>query len=268
VVLFPIIPYFDHIQPLLTHYRKIVDVVDNQYSWPSADQQAIQNYSRQYATLTAQATRVCFNSRINLDHFTQLGMLDDRGRIELIPNWYELPAGASGALDSSPVATPRIVYSGNMNDRMDWDLLLATLELPAEPELHLIGSAARAPEEQLLRVLDHERVVYHGPLPEKDSLAILAGASAAIMPHTVDQHSTFMNPLKISMFRALGLPVVTSDVPGIEPDQMCHVAHSRADFLVEVEKQISGTSARSARAWGESGSPHAAQYVALIDEIL
>jgi hypothetical protein len=43
-----------------------------------------------------------------------------------------------------------------------------------------------------------------------------------------------MNPLKLQMYRAAGLPVVSTDVPGIEPHNLLMIAESAEVFMEAV----------------------------------
>ena len=140
------------------------------------------------------------------------------------------------------------MYSGNMNDRVDWGLLLRVAALPGQPRIHLVGTAARTQLQTLRRVMTHDQVVYHGPRNELETLDLLSQADVAIMPHKVDEFSTFMNPLKLSMYEALGLPVVSTDVPGVTAvEGMVHVVGERKPFVRTVAALLDKAPERRAR---------------------
>ncbi len=210
-VLFPIIRPLKSVWSLIRLYPFTVDVVDNQFAWASEkDKEA---FSDQYRILFEEAEGVVFNSERNLDHFRTLGMIPGNVPVSLLPNWYQRPVSMQSFSRELMIPERRFVYTGNMNDRIDWKLMneVADLDYP----LHLVGSAYRAGEE-FRRLISRPNVIYHGPLNEEATYRIVAASKVAIMPHLRDKFSDFMNPLKLLMYRDAGIPIVASNVEGID----------------------------------------------------
>lgn len=204
LLLFPIIEALEYIEDILAPYTKIVDVVDNELGW-ARDERRKQRLMGQYFGVMAKAAQVVFNCRSNLDFFGRRHFLRE-GR--LIANWYVPPPGIS--LRSQPFqdGARHIVYSGNMNDRIDWGLLEAVATLP-RTKLHLAGCAAR--QNDMLKHILKKGAIYHGVLQEEATLALLERMDAAIVPHLRDRLSMYMNPMKLEMYRMAGLRALRPD---------------------------------------------------------
>ncbi len=202
-ILFPIIDALEDVEEILRPYTRLIDVVDNQLSWADNNIRRCRLLD-QYFRLLAPASRVVFNTEQTRAFFADRHFLNGAAA-EVIPNWYTLPDGICPEPHPIPGTTRHIFYSGNMNDRLDWSLLHA---IAAQPDvcLHLAGTAQRAREK--LNQLIAQGVVYHGVTPERETLTLLSLMDAAIVPHILDRISMYMNPIKIGMYSAVGIPVV------------------------------------------------------------
>lgn len=269
IVLFPILRFFEKVAETLAPYRKTVDVVDNHLSWTN-DPAKRREAMWQYNVMVQGADQVVFNSAANRDYFLEAGILPRRtNEAVVIPNWYLPPdAETSGTPPAAPSSRRTVVYSGNMNNRVDWDLLMRLVDESPELQLVLVGTAARAPED-FDRLLQRPNVVYLGVLSEADTLQVLQGAELALVPHVVDDVSTYMNPLKVLMYEALGLTTVAIDVPGLGEETAHLRKTSREDFVETVQKSLGAGDQRarpaSPRVEGREGTPeNAQQYVSLL----
>lgn len=242
VILFPNILHAERVMDLLHPYPLIVDVVDNQLAWASGA--ARLNVLQQYFMLCQQADRILFNSRANHDRFRASGLIGPQiAGAEVIPNWYQLPEGFAerAATRDAPGREAdqgiELIYTGNMNDRIDWPLLEEVIGLDPHLRLHLVGEARHA-SAALLRLLQNEAVIFHGPLDEDQTLTLLMRADLAVIPHVTDEVSAFMNPLKAHMYRALGLPAVAMNVPGLTAGPGLTIAPTRDAFLEHIAQRI------------------------------
>jgi glycosyltransferase involved in cell wall biosynthesis len=277
IVLFPVIGRLVDFAHALNPYRTLVDMVDNQFFWSSSRERR-QGFAWQYSVLLRSADRVVFNSPANLGFFTEERMLEPGDpRLTVVPNWYLPPAGCGswpgprrpgGAAESaSPRHRPTMVYTGNMNDRIDWQLLFDLVTHIPDAQLVLVGGAARAGAE-LETLMALPNVSYLGPLSESDSLRVLAEADVAVVPHLADDVAVYMNPLKLSMYAALGLPAIVTDVPGVGVPHDLLVISTREKFVEEVERLLSEReSAPAPAAPGVDIPTEARRYVDVLDEL-
>ena len=90
----------------------------------------------------------------------------------MIENWYMPPENTSAECQLSKAAGTHIVYSGNLGDRIDWDLFNRLASSFEDVVIHIVGSAQRS-QEKLLSVLEHKNIVYHGPKTEIETLNLL-----------------------------------------------------------------------------------------------
>lgn len=261
VVLFPVIQAFDRIAEVLAAYPKIMDVVDNHVT--TATRADRQNAAMaQYLAMARLCDRIVFNAERNREWFAALDLLPEGAAVEVVPNWYALPADfeVSDAAKRSAGAAADVIYSGNMNNRIDWALLKRLAGSSGDIRLHLVGAAVGGGAE-FEAILQYPNVIYHGPLAEADTLRLLERMDLAIMPHAVDEVSTYMNPLKVHMYAAVGIPVVATDVPGVVATEMLTVAATTEAFISAVQ---SGLAALPPRQPAVGGSEDAARYVGLI----
>ncbi|MEH7830336.1 glycosyltransferase [Gemmobacter denitrificans] len=263
MVLFPILPVHDRLEPILAAYPQLVDVVDNQILWGSLNDLRRRQRSAQYLRLLDGRAQAVFNSEANLHFFRTAGYLAPETETAIIPNWYQLPAGVRTAPEPDrPQDGLHLLYSGNMNDRIDWDLMARIAALSPALRLHLVGTAARSIG-PLLALLESPNVIYHGPLDETQVLALIRHIDLAIMPHLVDEASAYMNPLKVHMFAAMGLPVLATQVPGLGPCPSLHVVGDASAFLAELQAMLHNRPPRCTAPASDTGR----RYVALIDGI-
>lgn len=233
-VIFPIVNGMERIQNLLVPYGKIVDVVDNQTVWASTYEAQLHMFS-QYKALIQSATVTVFNSENNRAVFLKKGLLSPETKHVRIANWYRLP----GDVCAPPFASGtknvvHLVYSGNMNDRIDWGLLHAISTLP-NTVLHLVGVCSRR-QDDLFALLKHPAAVYHGALDEAQTLELVGQMDAAIVPHEDNYCSMFMNPMKIHMYTVLGIPVLCANIAGVESQENLTVCKNAKVVLREIER--------------------------------
>ncbi len=202
-VLFPVINLLEEGEDILRPYARIADVVDNELGW-AKDNPRRARLMDQYYRVMRGARHIVFNSHQNRDFFAKLKFLD-LARASVIANWYELPSGVSPKISPLAGKVRHIFYSGNMNDRIDWNLMHKIVDLP-DVCLHLAGTCQR--EINKLDALIEAGAIYHGVTGERETLAMLEYMDAAIIAHVLDDLSRFMNPIKAGMYRACGVPVI------------------------------------------------------------
>jgi glycosyltransferase involved in cell wall biosynthesis len=239
VVLFPAVPEWKSIVQDFSGYNIICDVVDNQLAW---EKKRPLELLSQYKHLMDISKHVIFNAEDNKKFFDDAGYLKE-SNVSILPNWYcspidkkEAKSNARIIVKDKPKTSLNIAYSGNMNDRFDWDTvsrIAKEIDLPLT--VHLIGNCQRSLD-KMTQVLDCSAIQYHGPMRELELLRFLDKCDFAIMPHLQDEHSGFMNPMKVNMYKAIELPCVASSMPGVDFSLPgLYQAASSDDFLLEVE---------------------------------
>jgi glycosyltransferase involved in cell wall biosynthesis len=209
--------YFDTVLETIDGYHYIADIVDNHLGWKS---RYPENIVKQYKILSRNAKCTVFNSIANMDFFMEHHLLEKSDKSMFISNWYELPIlNKKVSKDISAMKEIRILYSGNMNDRVDWKLIDELLTaLPKNVTLYLAGNTQRAVESMNELLTKHHNCKYLGPIDERNLLRFIESCLFAIVPHAIESTSKYMNPIKILMYAASGLKCVSTSMPGIEND--------------------------------------------------
>lgn len=235
IVLFPVALGLEQIYDILAGYRCIVDVVDNQFAWATPEGRL--KLGGQYHALLKMADRLVLNTPETLNFLNESGFLTEEQCEQpfsrVIPNWYE--DNHLEVVRKNSNNECHLVYSGNLNDRIDWRLIADIADLDPSVTVHLVGAAGRA-EAKIAEVMSNKNVVYWGPMTESRVSELLLNARAGLMPHVTDNVSTYMNPIKVQMYRAHGLPVISTDVPGIDPNEviLCDSRHAFLDAVSQI----------------------------------
>ena len=237
-VLFPLIGYFEKFFNIIDGYRYIADIVDNQLGWKSKYPEKI---IKQYKIICKNAENVVFNSGNNRQFFIDHGLIEEAEKSLQIANWYELPETSMGEkLSAIEKNSQKIFYSGNMNDRIDWELIENLLyALPEGIILYLVGNACSSGDKLKEILSRHDNCQFLGPIDERILIQFIEDALFAIIPHTVEATSQYMNPLKIYMYASLGIECISTAVPGLER-KLDHliVCNGQVSFIAECLNSI------------------------------
>ena len=262
-VIFPIIQMYQFIEPSIRAFPKIIDVVDNQFYWGGSNQQSYR--ISQYYMLLRSSDSIVFNSEKNRDFFVDNKVASSDTVCKVIPNWYELPANHKHEDRRNKASQCRnIIYSGNMNDRIDWNLLGRIADISDSITIHLVGTVSLSID-NLVQLLEKKNVLYHGPLSENDTLRLTQNMDLAIMPHTFDSTSAYMNPLKLKMYQAIGIRTISTDVPGIEENALVTICKNHNEFQGVLQRMLETVIPREVCL---NISPNSTQYVEMIENLM
>lgn len=129
---------------------------------------------------------------------------------------------------------PILGYTGNLRDRLDVELLERISDERPDWQIVLIGSAHGEPD--ILRLRGRENVHFLGVRPYEEAQAYISHFDVAIMPHVDNEVSQRMNPLKLYVYHALGVPIVSTDVANIEEiAPYSRIARTGEEFIAEIE---------------------------------
>lgn len=215
MIIFPIIPD-QRILKIVSMYHTIADIVDNNLMW---DKEKYDIKSQYYKEVFSLSSLNIFNSKYNMDYFNKLFLSDRQDKSVLIQNWY------TWYKEYSPKKHDciNIIYSGNMNDRIDWDLFIKTAEVFKNSKIHIVGVANNS-QSDLYKILKYNNVIYYGPLNEERLIRLIEYCDILIIPHKNDDISYYMNPLKVMMYDFFNIPVVSTDVNGIYNSNNIYIA--------------------------------------------
>ena len=131
---------------------------------------------------------------------------------------------ASEAPDASPIFSgiprPRIGTIGNLNDRVDWELLERIAKSHPDWSVVIIGPVYRAGPTtsaavERLRTLPN--VHLPGAIEPEAMPAATAALDVCLIPYRISQAVERINPLKLYQYLAVGKPVVSTAIPAVRP---------------------------------------------------
>ncbi len=124
---------------------------------------------------------------------------------EWAPPWAEPPA--------LPGGTPRIVYIGSIDDRVDLDALEAVARGVPGASVLMVGPVLDDAVGARLTAIEGVHLV--GRFGRAESVAILRSADACVLPHRVTDLTRAMSPLKLYEYLAAGRPVAATALPPV-----------------------------------------------------
>jgi len=158
-----------------------------------------------------------------------------------------------------------IGYCGNMNYRFDFSLIEFLARSRPQWNIVLIGSLSKTTAIELINKLPN--VTWYGALQYEISRQYISKFDVGIVPHLDSDLSGFMNPLKIFVYRALNISVVSTNVKNISDIKNgVYVETTYDDFLSRIDRildsvdiyhldksivESSSWKARFAQIWGE-----------------
>ncbi len=268
IILFPLHQVFNKISSLFEGYKIIVDLVDNQIKWITTPEKRVQGL-KQYHDLISIADEVVSNSSENLKYFTAINFFEKKTPC-VISNWYTLPRSISFQREVDK-NTVNLIYSGNMNDRIDWELLKDICKLVSKYNgyLHIVGSSIRK-SDQMKVLLSCSSCVYHGVIKETQLLRLLQHIDVAVMPHIEDSISKFMDPIKLKMYEKLGITTITSKLPTLPTDNPLIIVTESTDvFLDKLNSFLKNCKNNKIVSFNENYFDKTGEsYVRLIDNLL
>lgn len=233
----PVVPSFEDVQRRLRFPFVLSDYIDDQRFWsqsPTARRQIDQNYS-----FMAEVSDVAIaNCQTVADSLTRSGLSPI-----LVPNGIDTRAQPpEPAAEILRLAGPVIGYCGNMNDRFDFDLVEALALARPNYRVVLIGKLSNPKQHKRMASLPNVHVL--GIRTYEQARACIAAFDVAIVPHERSLLSDHMNPLKVYVYRSLGVPVVSTSVRNVDDfrDDILF-----ADGAVEFALAIDASLARLAR---------------------
>lgn len=131
-----------------------------------------------------------------------------------VPDFFLQPGSAlSSPLDTIP--PPRILYFGSMYTFLDYPMLETVFGRRPEWQLVMIGPKKNLPGIRSLEKLPN--VHFRGYCPLTELHGIMDRFSVGLMPYIVNPYSLPLTPLKLFIYLAAGLPVVSTRLPDLEP---------------------------------------------------
>jgi len=236
----PVVFDFPKIHENIEFERVVADVIDDQRKW-----QAKTDYMNRVAQNYVDVLKVSDLVLANCEP-VQKGFSDLRKDIVIVPNGTEdFSKDRTWPIPDDLAMLPRPIvgYVGNLRDRIDFDLIREMALRHPEWSIVLVGSAHGAIDVHTLAEIPNIRVM--GVRPYEEALNYIKNFDVAMMPHISNELTENMNPLKLYVYFALGVPVVTTEVANIG-DIAPHVsvARTHSEFIAATENLLRSKSNR------------------------
>jgi glycosyltransferase involved in cell wall biosynthesis len=144
------------------------------------------------------------------------------------------------------IPEPRLVVMGTLDSRIDFELLRNIASIRPDWHLVLIGQLKKPPQ-NALSFTRLPNVHYLGHQPFELLPSLLRGANVGLIPYRITEMTRYINPLKAYEYLAFGIPVISSQLPELNPLSewirivtVNHLDHEmQAErFIVEIEAAL------------------------------
>lgn len=170
------------------------------------------------------------------------------------PHTYHLPSGADVEHfvqathttqpphpDMARIPTPRLVFVGNINEKIDIELLAAVAGARPYWSLVLVGQAY--PQATDLRPLQGlANVHWLGKRDFKTLPHLLRGADLCLLPYVQGEATLYRSPLKLYEYLATGKPIVSTPHPEVNHFKEIVAIAAAEDFLSAIEHNLQNDS--------------------------
>ena len=235
-VLAPIAELNQRFRPRLS----VVDVVDDLRTWPDRTEADREEYTRHYRAVLGEAD-VAFANCETVRHSMAPFFPD----IALIPNGCDLDPVPSAPEDERfgqlcALKGPILGLVGNLEAKTDVALLDRLAQERPNCNLVLIGSThANATAMELDK---HANVHFFGVVTYPEVKAWIARFDVALVPHLDTAQTRSMHPLKVLVYAAVGVPIVSTKVQNLgDFAPFIEVADSYEAFLDAVDGVLNGS---------------------------
>lgn len=265
VMLVTIPTAWDVVAPMRRH-TLVFNRVDKYSAFGETDQALIASLEEQ---LLRNADRTLFVSGALLEEERPLtggrGVFFDHA-VDL--DRFTIAPGAPEPADLASIPHPRIGFFGGLDDYViDFDLIEHVAKHFDDAHVVLVGLATCS----MQRFESIPNVHWLGYKPYEEIARYGAGFDVAILPRLDSEWSRYTNPIKLKEYLALGLPIVTRDLPEAHRySDLLRIAKTDADFVAAIEATLADAGAgdrehRRAAVAGDTWEARTAELVRLAE---
>ncbi len=140
--------------------------------------------------------------------------------------------------DMQGIPRPILCYCGNINSRIDFELLKYIAITHPEWSLVMIGHLAPGVNEfSLLKGLNN--VYLLGIKPYRKLPSYFKKTDVCLMPHKIDKFTESQSPLKLFDYMAAGKPIVSTKIAGVRDyEEVVMIGHTKEEFVSLIEKVL------------------------------
>ena len=212
-VIFWVCPRNFHFPAIAARFKPdlvVADVIDDHRRWPGVSGAYMERLSRNYEEIVGRSGLVLANcDRV------QKAMLTYTGTVHVVPNGLEVPdsdrTSARKPKQFRRMEGPVVGYVGNLDGaRLDLQLLERVAMDRPKWNLVFIGSMHRGSDVRALARYPNVHLL--GAMGYEQALTCMRQFDVAMVPHLDNELTRHMSPLKVYVYLALRLPVVSTDI--------------------------------------------------------
>jgi glycosyltransferase involved in cell wall biosynthesis len=259
-------PSFPRLVRKLAPSLSVADCIDDHRAWPDATPEFVAKAQQNYRDVLG-----CCDLVVTNNAGMREALAEFRSDVEVVESGYErVDRNAPCPRDLARIPRPILGYAGNLSARIDVALLRRLAERHPEWSLVLIGAARQ--DAAIHALADLPNVYRLGVRSHAEIGAYVRHFDVAIVPHLDDALTRSMSPLKIGLYCAAGVPVVSTRVANLGPlADAIEIATDAADFETKVAQALAEPLApercarRDAILAAHSWESRADQILALLD---
>lgn len=230
------VEYFDEIE----HSVSVFDTVDNwceHASYKKFHHKLQKNYKRISEkaniifVLSKNGEEIFLPRKENIFHITQgVDLAHYMIKNKLISN------------DIAKIHHPIIGYLGIIQEnRVNFDMIKYIAKKNLDKSIVLMGPIWNKDHEKLLK--EHSNIYLLGAKKYKDAPDYINQFDVGIIPHLVNDFIKYTCPMKIYEYLACGIPIVTTDTPGVEQfKNVVSVANDFEKFNIAIQYELNNNS--------------------------
>ena len=207
-------PFFSRMSELFPGAKWIFDAVDDWREQGQHDAKK-EELSDHYVRIRENADTI-----FTVSSSLRNELFEKRKNAHWIPNGVDTSHFSAKNENTFPTALanlpkPVLGYVGIIQERVDANMLMETARAFPDASVALIGPVWR--KDAAFKALEAEPNVHVlGPVSYDDVPGAISAFDVALIPHKVDAFTKTMNPLKLYEYLAVGKPVVTTPVAGLQ----------------------------------------------------
>lgn len=204
----------------------VADIIDDQRQW-DVKPQYLERLSENYQQILQNADLVFTNCDPVKQSFVGLN-----SQIEIVPNGSEIfdqDHHWSKPEVLNNLSGPIIGYVGNLSDRIDIELFKYIATNNPDWNIVIIGSAHGSA--QIFELVKYENIHLLGVKPYQEAIQYIKNFDVGIIPHINNKLTKNMNPLKLYVYFAIGIPIVATSIPNIDEfRESIYIADNKEKF--------------------------------------
>lgn len=236
--LFPVNNLLGSVVERFSPAKVVCDVVDDQRMHPGISAQRRESYEENYRQLLSVSDLAITNCAPIQQSMSVLAP-----DMKVVPNAFDLdPPTIRSDYDLDrlmAIPGPRLGYVGNLESKIDVDLLEQVALRRPDWNIVLVGSTHSRPE--ILKLDRLPNIHFMGVVRYDEARLWMTHFDVGIMPHLITPLTQTMNPLKLFVYLAQRIPVVTTPTPNTEDlREFISTAYGVDEFIDCIGMALSG----------------------------